>query len=152
MAAHPAAKAINTQLITDNARRGLLALLEGVRAEIVFRGFHLHRTGPRKEESGNRKVSRRYYWAFCQVQYPPRIWRGQSLLPRESQCRFQPTEYHLPRSGRESEDGSHGSWYVTFFTLSLVIRDLKVEYLDNLLLLFVFSLDPKKKVLDEWRA
>lgn len=32
MAAHPAAKAINTQDITDKARRDLLQLLEAVRA------------------------------------------------------------------------------------------------------------------------
>lgn len=34
MAAHPAAKAINTQDITDKARRDLLQLLEAVRPSI----------------------------------------------------------------------------------------------------------------------
>ena len=53
MAAHPAAKAINTQEITDKARRGLLQLLEGVSVELCFRDFHLLRTGTREEESGN---------------------------------------------------------------------------------------------------
>lgn len=54
MAAHSAAKAINTQDITDKARRELLHLLETVGLSFIrvnqLSGSSLSRVGSRKEE------------------------------------------------------------------------------------------------------
>lgn len=76
MAAHSAAKAINTQEITDKARRSLLQLLEAVGlldAVHMLANANIH-LGPRKEESHHRTLARGDDWTVRQVQYPSRIW------------------------------------------------------------------------------
>lgn len=90
MAVQSAGKAINTQEITDKARRELLLLLEsvslGTRAisDKAIISITFDYTGPRQKESRDREVSSWDDRSFRQIQYASRIRCRQSLLSRES--------------------------------------------------------------------
>lgn len=126
MAAHPAVKAINTQEITDKARRGLLLLLEAVchppqNLKDCTEGL----AGSRQEEPGHRTLPGWHHWPVCQVQHTTGVWRRQNLLPGEPQRGLQSAEYHLPLPRRECEDGAHCSWYVIPFHWQVYSQHLR---------------------------